>query len=199
MLQRPTSATKPTWKGAEASAGALTISRKCTRFLRLDGGTTGTFAVGAACDGCHRQPHSHTLASHFPTQGHQGESRTLGAQCRPRHGVCTHDLGAMGHRAACREHPPQLHSMCAAFLWVCNSCTLNTTPITQVLLGFNEPNHGEQANMLPAKAAALWPQLEKAAARWNLRLASPAAAPCGKQCTGGLKSPFDWWYVCTVS
>jgi hypothetical protein len=40
------------------------------------------------------------------------------------------------------------------------------------LLGFNEPDSGSQANMTPAQAAALWPQLEHT----GLELGSPAPA-----------------------
>jgi hypothetical protein len=40
------------------------------------------------------------------------------------------------------------------------------------LLGFNEPDLGEQANMSPAQAIALWPRLEAT----GLRLGSPAVA-----------------------
>jgi hypothetical protein len=40
------------------------------------------------------------------------------------------------------------------------------------LLGFNEPDNGGQADMTPAQAAALWPQLE----RTGLILGSPAVA-----------------------
>jgi hypothetical protein len=40
------------------------------------------------------------------------------------------------------------------------------------LLGFNEPDSGGQANMTPARAAALWPQLQ----RTGLSLGSPAPA-----------------------
>lgn len=42
----------------------------------------------------------------------------------------------------------------------------------QYLLGFNEPDSGGQANMTPAQAAALWPQLEST----GLKLGSPAVA-----------------------
>lgn len=41
-----------------------------------------------------------------------------------------------------------------------------------VLLGFNEPDNGGQANMSPEQAAALWPALQ----RTGLALASPAVA-----------------------
>jgi Glycosyl hydrolase catalytic core len=40
------------------------------------------------------------------------------------------------------------------------------------LLGFNEPDSASQSNMSPARAVALWPQLE----RTGLRLGSPAPA-----------------------
>jgi hypothetical protein len=43
------------------------------------------------------------------------------------------------------------------------------------LLGFNEPDSSSQANMTPARAAGLWPQLE----RTGLRLGSPAPAVPG--------------------
>jgi hypothetical protein len=42
----------------------------------------------------------------------------------------------------------------------------------QYLLGFNEPDASGQANMTPAEAVALWPQLE----RTGLKLGSPAVA-----------------------
>ena len=41
-----------------------------------------------------------------------------------------------------------------------------------VLLGFNEPDHGEQANMSVGEALALWPRLEAT----GLRLGSPVPA-----------------------
>jgi hypothetical protein len=40
------------------------------------------------------------------------------------------------------------------------------------LLGFNEPDSSSQSNMTPARAAALWPELE----RTGLRLGAPAPA-----------------------
>lgn len=36
-----------------------------------------------------------------------------------------------------------------------------------------------QANLMPAHAAALWPQLEKVADKYGLRLGSPSASNCG--------------------
>lgn len=50
------------------------------------------------------------------------------------------------------------------------------------LLGFNEPNFGEQANLSAAEAAELWPQLEEIADELDLRLVSPAVNYCGGNC-----------------
>ena len=82
------------------------------------------------------------------------------------------------------------------------------------LLGFNEPNFGEQANLTPAEAAAAWPQLEEIARARNLQLVSPALNYCGGDCNE--TDPFVWldaffaacdgcrvdhiafhWYACT--
>lgn len=47
-------------------------------------------------------------------------------------------------------------------------------PKTKYLLGFNEPNLTDQANMTPAQAAQLWPQVVALAKELNLKLVSPA-------------------------
>jgi len=84
------------------------------------------------------------------------------------------------------------------------------------LLGFNEPNFGSQANLTPAQAAALWPQVEAVAKAENLAIVSPAVNYCGSPCN--VTNPFDWlteffaacpgckvdyiamhWYACTGS
>jgi len=52
----------------------------------------------------------------------------------------------------------------------------------RVLLGFNEPNFGEQANLSATAAAALWPELEAIADAKGLRLVSPAVNFCGGNC-----------------
>jgi len=48
-------------------------------------------------------------------------------------------------------------------------------PEIKYLLGFNEPNFLEQANMTPTQAAELWPELEAIADEFDLKLVSPAA------------------------
>jgi hypothetical protein len=47
------------------------------------------------------------------------------------------------------------------------------------LLGFNEPNFFEQADLSASEAAALWPQVEQVAAARNLDLVSPGVNFCG--------------------
>lgn len=84
------------------------------------------------------------------------------------------------------------------------------------LLGFNEPNFGSQANLTPAQAAALWPQVEAFAKQHDLEIVSPAVNYCGGSCNE--TNPFTWlsdfftacpgcqvdyiamhWYACTPS
>jgi hypothetical protein len=50
------------------------------------------------------------------------------------------------------------------------------------LLGFNEPNFGEQANLSASQAAALWPHVEAIADARGLALVSPAVNYCGGSC-----------------
>ena len=58
------------------------------------------------------------------------------------------------------------------------------------LLGFNEPNYANQANMSPAQAASLWPQLEAT----GRRLVGPAVADCGEGLGGECTySSLDWY------
>ncbi len=47
------------------------------------------------------------------------------------------------------------------------------------LLGFNEPNFREQANMTPTQAAKAWPALQKIAQKHDLKIVSPAVNYCG--------------------
>ncbi|CAH1774794.1 unnamed protein product [Owenia fusiformis] len=60
------------------------------------------------------------------------------------------------------------------------------------ILGFNEPNHRGQADMTPAEAALVWPEMEAEARRTGKQLVSPAAVPCGSElnCHG---DAFEWF------
>lgn len=63
---------------------------------------------------------------------------------------------------------------------------------SKYLLGFNEPNFKSQANLTPAQAAAMWPNLEKIAADKGLELVSPAVNWCGDCVDGVTNDPVDW-------
>ncbi len=63
-------------------------------------------------------------------------------------------------------------------------------PDENFLLGFNEPNFQDQANMTPAYAAQRWVILEEIAADFDLKLVSPAVNYCGG-CTLVDGSPID--------
>ena len=52
-------------------------------------------------------------------------------------------------------------------------------PESKYLLGFNEPNFLEQANMTPSQAAAEWPRLEAIAEEFGLEIVGPAVNYCG--------------------
>ena len=58
------------------------------------------------------------------------------------------------------------------------------------LLGFNEPNFGEQSNLSAQQAAALWPRVEAIADARGLLLVSPAVNFCGGNCQD--TNPFDY-------
>lgn len=51
---------------------------------------------------------------------------------------------------------------------------LSNHPEVKYILGFNEPNFLEQANLTPQQAADLWPRLEAVADDYNLKLVAPA-------------------------
>jgi hypothetical protein len=61
---------------------------------------------------------------------------------------------------------------------------------SKYLLGFNEPNFGNQANLTPQQAAAAWPQVEAIADRLGLKIVSPAVNYCGGNCNE--TDPFVW-------
>lgn len=47
-------------------------------------------------------------------------------------------------------------------------------PETKYLLGFNEPNFRDQANMTPKAAAAAWPKVQQLAKEFDLKIVAPA-------------------------
>ena len=66
----------------------------------------------------------------------------------------------------------------------------NELPASDWLLGFNEPNYSNQANLSPQAAATLWPQLEAT----GRRLVGPAVADCGSSggsCNYGTLAWYD--------
>ena len=62
-------------------------------------------------------------------------------------------------------------------------------PNTKYLLGFNEPNLTDQANMTPSKAAELWPPVVALAKELNLKLVSPAM---NYGTLAGYSDPIKW-------
>ena len=56
---------------------------------------------------------------------------------------------------------------------------LSAHPEVKYVLGWNEPNFLEQANMTPSEAAAEWPRLEAIADEFGLKIVSPAMNFCG--------------------
>ena len=58
-------------------------------------------------------------------------------------------------------------------------CDKDTT--INYLLGFNEPNFKEQANMTPTQAAKAWPALQKIAQKHDLKIVGPAVNYCSKE------------------
>ena len=51
---------------------------------------------------------------------------------------------------------------------------LVNNPDCEYILGYNEPNLTDQANMTPAKAALTWPTLVRVAKKYGLKIVSPA-------------------------
>jgi hypothetical protein len=65
-------------------------------------------------------------------------------------------------------------------------------PNTKYLLGYNEPNFVAQSNLTPARAAAGWPYLEKAADQLGLLTVAPALNFCGPASACNQTDPFVW-------
>jgi hypothetical protein len=88
------------------------------------------------------------------------------------------DLRAGAYRDAGVEYAPMIWGMASD-----RAAAKTGIPAdVQVLLGFNEPNFGSQANLSAKAAAALWPELEAIADAKGLRLVSPAVNFCGGSC-----------------
>jgi hypothetical protein len=71
----------------------------------------------------------------------------------------------------------------------------STHPEAKFLLGFNEPNFKEQANMTPSAAAAAWPGLEAIADEFGLELVGPAVNWCGNCVSEGgvtFTNPYEY-------
>ena len=62
-------------------------------------------------------------------------------------------------------------------------------PDTKYLLGFNEPNLTDQANMTPARAGELWPAVVRLAKELNLKLGAPAM---NYGTLSGYSDPIKW-------
>ncbi len=63
------------------------------------------------------------------------------------------------------------------------------------ILGFNEPNFKEQANMTPSQAAKVWPAFQKIAEENDLKIVGPAVNYCGECVSEGgttYYNPFDY-------
>lgn len=66
-------------------------------------------------------------------------------------------------------------------------------PDCEFLLGYNEPNLADQANITPQQAADAWPTLEAIADEFSLNLVSPAMSYTGSAINDGkIWQPFDW-------
>ena len=70
---------------------------------------------------------------------------------------------------------------------------LTEHPGVKYLLGYNEPNFRNQANMTPDSAARLWPIVEQIARDFNLKLVAPALNFSGEALADGrVYQPNDW-------
>lgn len=71
----------------------------------------------------------------------------------------------------------------------------SNNPEARYLLGFNEPNFKDQANMTPLAAAAAWPGLEAIADEFGLKLVGPAVNWCGSCVSEGgttFNNPYEY-------
>jgi hypothetical protein len=96
------------------------------------------------------------------------------------------ELGAGAHPSLGVEYVP----MVWGGTFDVNAITAAIPAGATTLLGFNEPNFGEQSNLSAAQAAALWPDVENIADARGLTLVSPAVNFCGGDCQD--TNPFDY-------
>lgn len=73
-----------------------------------------------------------------------------------------------------------------------SNTVINIDPAAHYILGFNEPNHRDQANLTPEQAASHWPDMERHS--HGKPLVSPSAAPCGANCLGDTTDWFDKFF-----
>lgn len=96
------------------------------------------------------------------------------------------ELGAGTHASLDVEYVP----MVWGGTFDVEAMTAAIPPGATTLLGFNEPNFGEQSDLSAAQAAALWPDVEAIADARGLTLVSPAVNYCGGDCQD--TNPFDY-------
>lgn len=66
-------------------------------------------------------------------------------------------------------------------------------PECRYLLGFNEPNFADQANMTPEQAVDAWSQLEALAEEFGLLLVAPALNFSASKVGGRVWNPYEWY------
>ena len=99
---------------------------------------------------------------------------------------CRYDWASQpnAHEAShCHGHPRQPHFP-MQWGWWSNTHT-NLRNSDHFVLGFNEPNHGNQANLRPDVAATYWMKMQNET--HGKTLVSPSAAP------GGYMQPVEWF------
>ena len=73
-----------------------------------------------------------------------------------------------------------------------HSGTVRVPDHAEAILGFNEPNHKQQANLKAADAAVYWHNIEQQSK--GKPLVSPSSAPCGNNCNGDTIAWFDEFF-----
>lgn len=171
----------------ESSAGSAASS----------GGTASTSSSGSAGSGSSSSGSNASSSS----SGGGGSSGTAPVACNKRGVAYGHhsaaDLGALRPGISwwynwafepdpgVRDVYTQLGVEYVPMIWggaVDTAQAQTKMPAAKTLLGFNEPNFGEQANLSAADAAAKWPSVQAVADARGLTLVSPAVNFCGGNC-----------------